>query len=111
MRRLTAKKVRDGSSSESPSTQSRSFYLSLDPEQKKALLDIDPSPLEIDDFLSFLEEVKYSKNPGLVALKYSENVNGIIAMIDALRKSSTDKKLQSKLKGLKKKLKKPVEIP
>ena len=117
VRRLAAKKVRDGSSSESdddsPPTQSQSSHLCLNPEQKKELDDLDPSssPLKIDDFLSFLEEENDSKNPGLVALKYSENINRILVMIDALRKSSTDKKLQAKRKGLKKKLKKHFEIP
>ena len=78
--RLTAKKVRHGSSSESDGespTPSRSSYLSLDPEQIKALLDIEPptSLIDKDDFLSFLKEIKYSKkfskySKGLVAMKY-----------------------------------------
>jgi hypothetical protein len=116
VRRLNAKKVRDGSASDSNDdslTQSQSSSFCLDTEQRKALMALDPSssPIGIEEFLSFLEEVKYSRNPGLAAQKYSDNVTGIIAMIDALRKSSTDKKLLTRLKGLRKKLKKPVEIP
>jgi hypothetical protein len=83
----------------------------LEPAELEALSSLDPSstPLNVQDFLSFLEEVKHSKKSVVpLALQYSSDLSGICSMIDVLRVASSDKMFSKWLFRLQKKLRKPL---